>query len=382
MLVACSQQAKPIEPELLPPNSNLTNPSLDSEESLFTDVDVDQAVLELADKDLSLQITEIDLGEGEEIDESEEVSKEIPLSAQATLPNAVGWIAYVQRTSSATTPWKIYVQSQISGKKILVYKGKRAVDSVAVNKIGDQFVFSMRQTQNTSSDFEVYRYIKSTKKLKQLVSNEANDTHVSISANGNTIVWEGQAGSKRVVKIRDYNGNSFNQQVLTSGANQIQPSVSANGRFVAFIRKVSNNDFRVMLHNRNNLTNKKLSSGSVVKLNPSPSNDGQKVSWLHKSTPLRVKVRNLSTNKNITVIKSQSALNHPHLTADGKSLAFSKRDSSGNFEVFTKNLGTKKVAKATNLSTSADNISPFWQLYNGQVGVWGQSLWGQSLWAP
>ncbi len=383
-LIACSQKSEEPSPTLpteqpvenvLPPAAD--SPEITEEAAFFNDFDVDQATEELATTELSITATEIELPEGTEVDQSSQEE----LGTQTVLLNAIGWIVYIKRDPTAANLWKVYLHNQKSDRKRLVYKGQRAIDSVAVDASGDNFVLAMRQRANNTSDFEIYRYKRSTNNLTRITSNTIPDTNVSLSADNKIVVWEGEDNGRRAIKIRDYQNNNFTQKTLSRrGRNYIQPSVSGDGDFVAFIHKISASDRRVMLYDRNAVSNTQLNSTERVRSHPSPSDEGKEVAWLQNSS--HIVLRDLQANTSTRVVRSGTKLGHPHIASDGNSLTYTKENANGNAEVYAKNLTTKQVVRTAGATGAVNNYAPFWQQHSGQVGVWGQHLWGQVVWAP
>jgi hypothetical protein len=336
-----------------------STPPLESEQPLLTDDDIDRAVFALANHELSLATTEATLPVGEEIDITDQIQQKpsSELSAQAVLPGVTGWLTYVRNIPGNSRPWRIYAQDQAVGTDVLIYQGTREIQSVAVDVSGSVFIFAMRETTSATSDFEVYRYARSTATLTRLVNNTVDDTNVSVSASGNTVVWESTnttTGKRRVV-IRDYSGSTFTQSFLNNTRDQVEPTVSGDGQYVVFIRVFSSTSRRVYLYKRTTLTTSLVSSGNNQ--DPSVSDGGKKVAW---RTATALKVKNTVTG---TVQSITGDYNHPHLSDNGSGLTYALSDNStiytlSLFNEFSSTVTVESVSPTTNLAPFCHCVFP------------------------
>lgn len=348
-LSACFRQTQPAAP---------TAPDADT--PLFSDADIDAAVLELAEEE-ALEAA----SEPEELPEpTEEQTTVGDLAPQAVLPNARGQVVYVWNDPAATTnPWRILSHDERTDLTTTVYAGSREIGSVAVSGDGNTLVFSMKETTDAASDFEVYRAVLSPKSTGRLTNNTSQDTNVSMSTDAGLFVWEGERNvtpGVRQTLIRDNTLNPVKTTVLNT--TQTQPSISSNGEFITMLRRNSStNTYQVVLYNRAANTYTAIRNTTRVLSHPSPSNDGKKVAWLEvvSATNNSVFIRDLNTNTNTVVYSNASTIDHPHLSGDGNYLTYAQLGASF-FAVFTRDLATGQQANTSD-SATANATQPYWQ---------------------
>jgi hypothetical protein len=359
---------------------------VDSEQPLLTDEDIEKATLELASQEAALRVIESRLSVAEETDVSNKIHEKSSsdINAQAVLPGVSGWLTYIRNIPSNTNPWRVMAQDQAVGTDVLIYKGKREIQSVAVDASGNVFIFAMRETTVTTSDFDVYRYVRSSATLTRLANNTVDDLNVSVSANGNTVVWEStnSTTSKRQIVIREYAGSTFTQSFLSNSLDQVEPTVSGDGQFIAYIRVFANNDKRVYLYNRTSLADSLVYTGGVNR-DPSVSNAGRKIAWLRQGNPIRIRVKDTVTGAT-TVVASGTDYAHPHLSDNGNGLTYSNQQG-GEWNIWTQSLISNAVELATSQGDAGIDRAPFchcvfptfWSVgFTGSVGTIGRTFGG------
>ena len=351
MLAACYQSE-------VPTGNNTPNTVLE-ELPLITDTDIDKAILEEDGSLTAIEAQEDEpFAEGEEIDliglndPLPEVS-ETELSTQA-IKDGSGFMTYVFHNESNEKPWKIIRVNMKNGKKSKIYEGKKEINSVAVSGDGQKFIFAMKNAGN----YEVYR-LTLPNGLKRITNTNYSESHVSMSADGNTFVWQGKTGSTQGIYLKEGNSRGF----LSVATQQIQPSVSANGKIVAFVRKLNNGNEAVMLYNK--LTGKyrkvfEAASGHKVK-NPSVANGADKVLWLHVGNKDILKLKKLDGKVRNILSQPSGSLAHPNMTANGKFVSYSTRQNDG-LNVQIKNIGSGLITSITgNASATKENFGSYWQ---------------------
>ncbi len=360
-------------------------PSPDEMAPLFTDSDIASAELDLPDTIEAITASDVGvMPDGAEKDEG-------ALSPQAVLPNSGGYLVYA-RFNHLNAKYEIWRANQTSDAKTLIYSGLKHISDVALSLDGNSFFFTAVAEDNTlsslngdstllpartisSNQYELYKFVASTKKLTRLTKTYGSETSVSVSANGRTVVWEGVdplSVDRRAIFIREFStgGASDSVFVLTSSDYQGNPMVSSDGKFIAFIRTASGKN-RVMLYNKLNKTYSQVASSSQTLYSPSPGN-GKKVAWIDSyldsssnTYKYRVRVKNLSSGSVTTAVTEDYYILTAHLPANGDFLSWlAYRLTSGGdstYPVFTKNLSTNQVATAVAGSTAARLDDIFWQ---------------------
>jgi uncharacterized delta-60 repeat protein len=346
MLAACSAPNIPLAPE-------------PSEQSLFSDADLDKATSEAFSSSSVEIVQELDALNGTEIDESSGTIEPEEINAQAVLPGATGIIAYIRYTPTAAAPYNIVLFNQATDAKTTVYSGTREIDSVAVDGLGASVVFSARQTTSATSDFEVYQLTLSPRTVKTLTNNTSNDTNVSISADAAIIAWEGLHATTSTRQVQWLETATSKLKTLTSSVNDTMPSISGNATYLAFIRTLSTGAIRVQVYKISTSTLTTLTSSTTPKRHPSVSDDGGRVAWTETTaTTTRVFVKNPTTGVTIIAVDNVAGVEHAHLRKDGTFLTYGLLQS-GKWQLYTRNLATNTSLKGIS-STTADARGMFW----------------------
>lgn len=348
VLAACSQ-----------PLVNLPNPL---SEALITNADLDRADLELAPTETVVSGTE----EGTAPDGVEtELADAEGVMGQAVLPGVGGFLSYIRKIRGSSSTWQLWLADQRTDRKTLVYSGNRALTSAATTLAGDTLFFTV-QSAAGSSNHEVYRLKLSGNVLTRITNTASAEADVSVSADGKTLVWGGvdAATGRRVVVLRDYGGTGFSQILSGGGGEQFEPTVSADGAYIALVRKAASTQVMRFRRGDNSYRTVATPSGSVTVWAPSVSDGGLKVAWREDTKATQasaVKVKTVSSGATVTAVRSADRLRHPHLTADGEYLTYSKL-VNGTYNVTTKNLVSGQYVRlTTDTSASVTNGGAFWQ---------------------
>ena len=352
LLAACYQSKTP--------TGNNTPDNVLEELPLIDDTDIDKAILEEDGNLIAIEAQEDEpFAEGEEIDLAgvndplPEVS-ESELSTQA-IKDGAGFMVYVFNNEGNEKPWKIIRVNMKTGKKSKIYEGKRRINSVAISGDGQKIVFAMK----TSDNYEVYR-LNLPNGLKRLTNTNFYEKNVSMSADGNTIVWQGKVGNDLPgIYIKEGSSRGF----LSVATEQTYPSVSANGKVVAFVRKLNNGNEAVMLYNKFTGKYRKVfeaASGHTIK-HPSVTNGADKVLWLHIGSKDILKLKKLDGKVRNILRAPSDSLRHPNMTANGKFVSYSARQNDG-LNVQVKSIGSGLITPMTgNASATKENFGSYWQ---------------------
>jgi hypothetical protein len=349
------------------------------QEAIFGDAKIDQAIPSVASSNVALEAevqrspaladaSEDALLETESFTETE-------ITAQAVLNEAVGFVVYSYNNPSLVNPWRVYKFDQSNNTKLLVYSGVREIQSVGISSDGNTLAFSMREKTEPNSDFEIFTLTISNKTIKRLTSNDFDDTNVSISANAKIVVWEGHntLSNVRAITWRDYNTDPATDKQLSSDKNDVQPAVRATGEDVVFVRKHTDGSTEIMTYiidpspfifNGSRLASRRLSSNIQEHPSFNASQYTNKIVWLeHLPGKDVVYFRAFGNSSNsLTVLASSTTgIEHPYLTSDGFKLVYGMK-RNGVWNLYTKDLFTKKIVLATYSSSPINSVGAVWQL--------------------
>lgn len=350
------------------------NEAPDVSTPLITDADFAAAELELA-----LDITPVTMTDAGDVpDGVESVLPDViesvddgDLTSQAVLAGASGYLAY-SRFDHLSGRYQLWLANQKTDAKTLVYTGSNFIWDVTVTLDGNTLFFTSSSANSSGLfQYDLYRLVVSTSKLTRLTNTQNSDElAVSVSANGKTLVWEGDNpfnAGKRAIFIRQYGSSGFSDSVLTSSASQTSPTVSGDGNYIAF-RRYASGKYRLLLYNKTNASYKTVFTSRDYFYAPSPSNGGKKVAWANDDNIAptnQVRVKDIATGNTKIVLTDSNYIPLVHFTADGNYLAFAAYRNVNEFDVilpiYTKDLTTGKVARAVPGSTAADIYDLFWQ---------------------
>lgn len=243
---------------------------------------------------------------------------------QAILEGASGTIAYIRYEPGAKDPWQIWCLNAETGERRRVYSDRREIQSVAVNGDGNRFVVAMWPTARGFEGVHIFDTSDSAPP-KRLTRAHHDETNVSMSADGRTIVWEGERDGRRAL-FADLNGDGVRDlAVFIPGT---QPSVSGDGNSIAFVSEESG-QYRVMLYDIRAGTAREVARSRNPLEHPSPSNGGGKVAYLERRQTMdRVWVRDVVAGTSTAVVSvrktdpAAKVLDHPHLPGDGEFLVY------------------------------------------------------------
>ncbi len=308
-----------------------------SEEELFTDDDIDNAVLELASNTISVTGTE-----GEEIPDGEEVELTLH-EAESTgistqyLPGATGKGCFIVFNPNANRPWQIWLVDLELKNLLRIYAGKAELDSVACNTDGSVIVFSRRETTDPNSDFELYKY--NGEKVIRLTKNNFDDIYLSINDDSTIIVWQ----RNQTIYYREYSGpDTFEQFFLNHKRSQMEPSLGCGGLCIVFVRingkysvqkySLNTREYTVIYRNRKRLRE------------PSTDLRGNKVAFVVGDGRVKIKEGSLL----IRITGNKVIKRSPSLSDDGKWLLVVR---SGELWLIDLEKGIKKRITDTDLSS-------------------------------
>lgn len=385
VLSACGNQTPEQVQPIIEPNTDvvtqdenddfLTEEELDTTNSDLVDEDIHTTIEKaLSEEPVLIEAEEITLNEEdmpneaaltekiEVVDLTGEAVANEKLAMQARfLKNSSGVICYVWHfPSSRTMPYLILTKDQRTNRTSVIYWGKREIDSASCNSTGTEFVFSMRETEDESSDFEIFKYSVSGRKLTMLTNNTTDDTDVSASEDFNTLAWEEDYRGRRAVLIKQVTADKTTYRRSWS-RDWTQPSLSSNGDFLVLVYK---NNSRYNYIFRYGLKDRRLryitrGAANVSVVAPSISDDGNSILWLEKSGENNtIKLRDYSARKVSVILTTTNEVNHPYLSRDGLKLAYSIKNGRYT-EVNIREIFTKTTTIATR--SSLRSFSVVWQ---------------------
>lgn len=289
---------------------------------------------------------------------------------QAILEGASGTIAYIRYEPGAKDAWEIWCVDAQTEERTRAYTSRQEIESVAVNPTCTTLVFSMRASNSPRSDFDVYRRDLNQRgnSLSRSTKTRYDETNVSVSADGNIIVWEGEHEGERSL-FGDINGDGTDDIIVATGPGR-QPSVSSDGNFIAFVHPESG-EYRVMLYDIRAGTSREVARSRSPLAHPSSSNGGAKVAYLeHDAEWDRVWVKDMNDGTTTAVVEASKedpaakVLNHPHLAPDGEFLVyvFVEPETDGvTPKIFAHGISNHFQAAIDAAVTPAGLFAPYWQ---------------------
>lgn len=349
MLASCTQQNRP------QPVSTESN----TRAALVTDLDVDNA--RVASGSGVEQILSAPTSRGG-FQESNELGA-LGFSASLSSVTDSGFLAFIRHTPSAPDPWELLLLEDEVAGPVTVYAGDREIQSTAVSLAGEYVVFSMMDAP-TGGDFQVYRLDVPSLTLEQLTSDTAENTNVSITADGSTIVWEADSpSSTRGVVIREYAGANYNQLTLNGPVDLVEPSISADGKWLALIYTFAANDLAASLYSVDTDSLQFVDDGSpAVRRSPSVSRNGASVLWLEpgSSTGNSVKLATTSTSIVAEVLNAPDPVEHPFLSAPGNHFAYIST-VSGDSNVYIHDIAANTSSQWSSAPSGSVSYGVYWQ---------------------
>jgi hypothetical protein len=295
--------------------------NVDTSPALFTLSDLQAAQLSLADKDLRVETSQQDLNVKESEFPYNPAEDNINvLDPQAVLPDTRGYVVYIRHDGTST--WQIFRHDQALNLKVKVFQGTTAIDSVAINGTGNILVASI--FNSASNSFDLYRFRLDTLTIEQLTNTALQETNISQSQDGNTLVWQSQRQNLETIFYRRYDGASFTQHYLLNANAQVQPSVTGDGHSLVLVEELPNARDRLRVYDLGSqvYTNAVVHTHSLE--HPSLSNDKTKLMYLQHLNDGRnlIRIKNLIDGTIATERSSLLDIEHPHLTPDGAYVTF------------------------------------------------------------
>lgn len=325
VLVAC-QQAQPLTP--IGDNTASENTEI---QDLFSEEDLDNAILQIADTVSVQHITvgqTIPNGEPHTTDSNGEEDSLTPL---LNVSNLSGHVCNIINNPNGKNKWRIQsIEVSNTTETVVglfaVKQNGRAMQSIGCNAQGNKAVFSMKTS--STADYEIFYldFSGATRQAYQLTSNGTNDLDVSMSSDGNTVVWQSGTGADRVITVRTYTdvaSSNFTEIVLDGTVPFIEPSINSDGTLIAFL-DIRNNQSNLLKHNLNNDNTVAVytTSGKRSLAHPSISNDGKRIAWMDGTSKENLKVKDLNTNTTIEIVSNNPNLEHGFLADDGMSTIY------------------------------------------------------------
>ncbi len=344
-----------------------------AEKPLITDADIDNAQLLLP-----TEVKELVGIEGGEATAGQgmTVASDVVLSQQSTQTGLLGgdsWIYYIQADTTPTnapdarslvpgpTTYSVYGKSAASDSPVLIYSGAREIQSISVHNTHN-ILFSMRETTDPSSDFEIF-FRTNSGGVDQFTDDDVDNTNVSTTSYSDYIVYEELVSGRPSIVLRTNSGTNAPVVRLSSAYPQRHPNLSGDGKQIVFVRDLPNGYDSIMKYTlATNIyslvvdttpTNARL---TPVTLDfPSVSHYADKVLWLESNRT--VKLKNLSTGS-VQTVASDATIKRPHLNYYGTFMTYQQGRN-----VYYKNLQTAQVWAFTNNSSFVNSYGAVPSLY-------------------
>lgn len=239
----------------------------------------------------------------------------------------------------------------------------RTIQSVACRPDSAVVLFSMKETQG--GDYEIYEYDPSrSEPLKQLTHNDTDDVDVTVSSNGQTMVYQQRLDDGRQALSITYFDEYYQYpaKTLASASPFVQPTLSANGRWLVFVQ-LRSSYFALMRYDilQNKYTEVRAVPRRKRLYHPSISNDGNIVGWSENRKQNRYLVKDLSTGVITQVLNNEEGIEHGRLSSDGKMLVYSVNSDSDS-KVLTTDLNSLETTQIGETGSAASRyLSAVWQ---------------------
>ncbi len=366
LLVSCQNVSSPS------PLANEEN----SEVSLFSDSDLDNAILMPQQDPEVVELTElVEVEDGEQLPDLADVEVESELSGQAILPNVDGHAYYIEHDPNLQFPYSVFRHDQSNNVRTRIYQGAYEVQSVAGNYAGNIFFISVRDSQ--SDKFEIYRLqyhepsddgsVTVTLPYK-VTDNSFDNINVSTNHRGTRVAYQlnvvgnDNTNDSDVVipnTIVHYfsTPTSHTSSITKAFPNYRDPSIQFMGngdedlpRYLVAVRDLNNGRDRIVKINIGESTVQTVATSRRLLENPSIDSAGDRVMWSqHNPTRKYVRVKTLSAGTTQNVYSNSVAIEHPFITVDGNYMIYGRKRTGG-INVYTKDLvsGTnRRLAKAS-----------------------------------
>lgn len=251
------------------------------------------------------------------------------LAPRAVLPEAEGVIVHTRHHPSADEPWAIVLFDLSTEESLEVYRGRREVQSVAIDG-QDTVVLAARATTERSSNLEVFRADLQSGVVAQLTDTAADEGNVSSSTDGTLVAWEADHpdGGRRVIVWRDFADGSAHR--LDSGDAQLQPSLTGDGQHLAFVHERPAGARTVSLFDLATHQLLEVHASTRPLRHPSASDAGEVVAWTEELADRDVaRLWRSATGGVEDEFDELAGLRHLHLADSGRWLAYSAEDGSG-----------------------------------------------------
>lgn len=166
------------------------------------------------------------------------------IETQGSFPERSGFAAYIQRSTGEANVSKIIKVDMSTGDKTIIYEGDAEPESVALSADGSFIVF----TAKLEGNYEVFIYdgkgsLAAPGTLIRVTSTEANESNVSMSLDGTTILWQGvgSIGQQTPVAATISSGEAtifpveFSLDASLPPIALLEPSVSGDGGSFAVV---------------------------------------------------------------------------------------------------------------------------------------------------
>lgn len=382
-IVSCNQDSGPVPTTEVPPEVEIVE-NLDNEIPLITDIDIENAVLEIdtaeTEREIAGLVATNELNETpEEIDLS--AVETIELAPQVVVSGAQGSVCYVRNNPGVDQ--RIYVHDQVADTKTLVLLGSASqpIESVACSPDGQTIVFARPQA-TAPFDYEIYRYtIGGT--VTQLTSDPVQNYDVSMDRTGKKIAWVNVVAGKHIIKMRTYTtSTAFTTLTLTSTFSQEDPSMSGDGDYLTFVRRRPGVTDLIMVYNvvPNNLTTWFAANNEIS--DPSIADGAAKVAWRQVAPAFtKISTRTSPAGSVTTAVGNVNGIQHPHLAANGDYVTYGIM-RNGSWDVFTRRLSTNELRASFGAIGPREIIYPYWQWSGSTSCVLGTGILGTCTLGP
>ena len=253
----------------------------------------------------------------------------------ANVPNIAldtrGYVAYVQELSAIPfTSIRVRRTNQYGiAVGQLIYRGRRQVDSVAVNQDGTFLTFVI---QAEDGNFEVYALDRTgdtfgIEQLVRLTQTEADESNISMSLDGKTHLWQGVDDETELANFTlatiDIDAPAVSVLTVAAPFGLLEPSLSGDASLITLIADTEGGELVATVPSDLSSGLTGLYSGADFSA-PSLSLAGDKL--MFKATDGGADLVGFDNGNELSFLKTAPAgsIDHPYLTSDASYFVYSQ----------------------------------------------------------
>lgn len=290
-------------------------------------------------------------------------------------------IVSVQAMSGA---FRVISTDTATGTTQELFRSSARIQSVAAT--GDARLVAISALNPSTNTYDVYRVQPVQGIVERLTTNTKDDLNVSITADGETIVWEAvqqnyvSGGGASKVMFRDWGTGSGVEYVLNTTRNLRYPHITPDGGVISLTEKRSDQSYTsVVSYYTAGGFFYEVDRSTVPISHPSVSDGGHDAAWIETANDASVlKINDVDTGalSTRTFASASGVLEHANINASGDRVVVAEQTPSG-AQASVLHLTTGAVTPLGD--PAAFNAGPAWQAGAGTPAPTGQVLREQAF---